>query len=91
MSQTTTTLIAAALIAIAVFFHGYLTQYTLSAAGNDGQTVWRIDGSTGQVSVCGTMLSGPALSQAIGTFKEAKDRANAEFLSIPRCSSWSAR
>jgi hypothetical protein len=90
MSQTTTTLIAAALIAFAVLFHGYLTQYTLSAAGN-GETVWRIDGSTGKVSVCGTMLSGSDLSQAIGTFKEAKDRANAEFLSIPRCSSWSSR
>jgi hypothetical protein len=67
-----TTLIAAALIAIAVFFHGYLTQYILSAAGNDGQTVWRIDGSTGQVSVCGTMLSGSALSQASELLKKLK-------------------
>jgi hypothetical protein len=91
MSQTTTTLIAAALIAFAVLFHGYLTQYTLSAAGNDGETVWRIDGSTGKVSVCGTMLSGSALSGAIASFKTAEDRANAELLSIPRCSSWSAR
>ena len=61
------TLIAGALIAAAILLNGYLhreTNFQLSAAGTDGQTVWRIDTTDGRVSMCGTMVNGSAFSQA---------------------------
>lgn len=57
---------AALITAAAILLHGWMTSstYTLSASGGDGSTSWRINTRTGQVSVCGTMLHGHALSQA---------------------------
>ena len=60
--------IAAALIAGAILLHGYYFErssprYQLSAVGVDGRTVWRMDTSTGKVSVCGSILNGGALSE----------------------------
>jgi hypothetical protein len=61
-------LAGAAVIAGAVALHGYWVsdqpRYQLSAAGQDGQTVWRIDTATGRLSMCGSIIPGNAFSQA---------------------------
>jgi hypothetical protein len=61
------TLISGALIAAAILLHGYWASrgetYQLSAAGNDGTTVWRMNTKSGQISMCGSIVGGAALSQ----------------------------
>ncbi len=73
--------------------------------GADDEAVWRLNRTTGQVSVCGTSLTGHALSEmelrlsahirAAG--KDAAKRAallpeidELDGLARPRCSPWSA-
>jgi hypothetical protein len=70
----------------------------------DGNTVWRLDTVTGQVSVCGATLAGTALAQAqeqlsnriraAGSDRQAlkaltPDIDQLDMLSRPRCSAWS--
>ncbi len=91
MLEPKMTLAAAAIIAGAVLIHGYLLQenYAISAAGADGLTVWRINIRTGKVSVCGTMLPGPALSEASASINKSDDSENFKLVTTPRCSAWS--
>ncbi len=60
------TLIAGILIAGAIFLHAYWAtttpKYELSAAGNE-QTVWRINTTKGNVSMCGNVLPGNAFNK----------------------------
>jgi hypothetical protein len=76
----TPTLIAGALIAAAILLNGYLhrqTNFQLSAAGTDGQTVWRIDATDGRVSMCGSMVAGP-------TFGQEQARVDAAMMSLAK-------
>jgi hypothetical protein len=75
------TIIAGALIAGAILLNGYLNKtqetqqrYQLSAAGT-GQTVWRMDTRNGQISLCGSVLDGAALSKAQAQQDEALGNA----------------
>ena len=71
-----TVIMAGALVAGAILLHGYLgkseERYQLSAAGT-GQTVWRMDTRSGQISLCGSILDG-------GTFSKMQAQRNAAIL-----------
>ena len=60
-------LVAAGIIAGAILLNGYAEKdsgrYLLSAAGNDGQTVWRLDTRNGHLSMCGSVIDGSTFSQ----------------------------
>lgn len=74
-------------------------------SSNDGATIWRVDNRTGQVSLCGSLLTGWALAQAeSGLSKRIRAAGDSraalaalageidetDDLSRPRCSPWSA-
>jgi len=58
-------LTAAALISLAIVANGFMTmnRYQISAAGVDGQTVWKIDRQTGRVAICGSLFTGRGLKR----------------------------
>jgi hypothetical protein len=91
--------------ALTVVLFGVRTMPRYSeVGGNDGATVWRIDNRTGEVSVCGTALSGVALAQAESQLASrirsagfnraalaalSPEQEELDNLSRPRCSPWS--
>jgi hypothetical protein len=102
-----TAMLAAALIlgalAGAVFSAG-TAQHFSEVSGNNGITVWRLDNRTGQVSICGSAMNGPALADAesqLATHLRAAagnppalaalkpEIDQLDSLSRPRCSPWS--
>ena len=102
-----TAMLAAALIlgalASAVFSAGTGHRFS-EVSGNNGITVWRLDNRTGQVSICGSAMNGPALADAEGQLathlRAAAGNTAAlaalkpeidqlDNLSRPRCSPWS--
>jgi len=104
-----TAIVIAALVlgalAAAVFGAKTNPRFTV-LGGNDGSIVWRLDTRTGQVSVCGSALTGASLAQAesqltahiraAGTNPTALAALGPEIddldsLSRPRCSPWSAK
>jgi hypothetical protein len=59
---------AAVILAGAVIYHASTTQdalprYAISGVSADGRTAWRIDQLTGRVSICGSLTTGPMVSQ----------------------------
>lgn len=90
MSAQKTMLIAACLVSAAVLANGYWSRYSLSAAGADGKSVWRIDRRTGRVSVCGALLSSHDLRIAIlANERRATADGPTPLQLTPRCSDWS--
>jgi hypothetical protein len=57
MSVSKAILLAACVIAAAVVVHGFQSRYSI-AAGGVADVVWRIDGMSGNVSVCGATMMG---------------------------------
>jgi hypothetical protein len=61
-------IISGALIAGAILIDGYWGKektdgrYQLSAAGANGQTVWRLDTKNGSLSMCGSITDGASFS-----------------------------
>jgi hypothetical protein len=101
--------IAGALVAGAILIHGYWSgkvdnrKYQLSAAGNNGQTVWRIDTRNGRLSMCGSISDGASFSAmqeqyfkavvAVAENPSPEERmkviqANPEKLAHPNCTDW---
>lgn len=72
-------------LSLDAFVPGSSPPYALSAAGADGNTVWRID-RQGRVSVCGSIASGEGLRSALN---DPHDKQVLE-LTTPRCSAWSS-
>lgn len=67
MQQATALILAAAIVAASILAGENWFQnrfrYAIAASSAEGSSAWRIDRQTGRVSVCGTMLTGAALSQ----------------------------
>jgi hypothetical protein len=68
------------LIGGAIVLHGFVTRqdeqrYQLSAGGDQGRTVWRLETQTGRISMCGSVLTGPAFSAMATQMESAMTQA----------------
>jgi hypothetical protein len=92
---------AAVIVGASILAHSWLNKapiYQLSAAGNDGQTVWRVDGRNGRISMCGTAMDGATFSQVQAQNKPSpeaqakivEDFERVRMLAEPRCTQWTS-
>jgi hypothetical protein len=79
---------ASLVIAAALVAHGYLTSVTVAKyqIAAEGETLWRVETTTGHVSLCGSIVTGPtygrfqatATANLLGPFQNASPEVRAK-------------